>query len=264
MDTNSRYRMRMLAVVAFSLFAALTARLWFLQVLTGEEAAAVAQTNILREIRVPALRGRIVDVDGRTLVGNRLTTMVTINRRSLADADLTSEQRQAMLTEIAQEVNNSGLLLKVTDIERSLSDSSFGRYDDVPIAVDVDEELLIYFGERPEAFPGVKVVDSTVRAYLYGDLASHILGWVGPINEGEYTSRKPPESKAYSLRDEIGKAGIELMFENDLRGVAGRRIVEVDRLGQIVREREELFIAPIPGDDVRLTLDINVQYLVES
>ena len=102
MDTNSRYRMRMLAVVAFSLFAALTARLWFLQVLTGEEAAAVAQTNILREIRVPALRGRIVDVEGRTLVGNRLTTMVTINRRSLADADLTSEQRQTMLTEIAQ------------------------------------------------------------------------------------------------------------------------------------------------------------------
>jgi len=264
MDTNSRYRMRMLAVVAFSLFAALTARLWFLQVLTGEEAAAVAQTNILREIRVPALRGRIVDVEGRTLVGNRLTTMVTINRRSLADADLTSEQRQTMLTEIAQEVNSSGLLLKVIDIERSLSDPSFGSYDDVPIAIDVDEELLIYFGERPETFPGVKVVDSTVRAYLYGDLASHILGWVGPINDGEHSSRRPPENKAYSLRDEIGKAGIELMFENDLRGVAGRRIVEVDRLGQIVREREELFIAPIPGDDVRLTLDIDVQYLVES
>ncbi len=264
MEDNTRYRMRILAVVAVSMFAALTARLWYLQVLTAEEAAAVAETNILREIRVPALRGRILDVNGNTLVGNRLTTMVTINRRELAEADLDADARQAMLTEIAVEVNRTGQLLKVSDIEFALADPSYGRYDDVPVAVDVDEELLIYFGERPESFPGVAVVDDTVRAYLYGDLASHILGWVGPINDNEYQSRRPPSDKAYSLRDEIGKAGIELMFEDDLRGVAGRRVVEVDRLGQIVREREELFIAPIPGDDVRLTLDIDVQHLVET
>ena len=246
------------------MFAALTARLWFLQVLSGEEAAAVAETNILREIRVPALRGNILDVEGRTLVGNRLTTMVTINRRELEEAELTEDERLEMLTEIAVEVNRSGLLLKVSDIESALSDPSFTRYDDIPIATDVDEELLIYFGERPEKFPGVEVVDSTVRSYLYGDLAGHVLGWVGPINDREYQTRRPPPNKAYGIRDEIGKAGIELMFEDDLRGVAGRRVVEVDRLGQIVREREDLFIAPIPGDDVYLTIDIDLQYLLEQ
>ena len=264
MDKTFRYRLRILAVIALSMFAALTARLWFLQVLSGEEAAAVAETNILREIRVPALRGNILDVEGRTLVGNRLTTMVTINRRELEEAELTEDERLEMLTEIAVEVNRSGLLLKVTDIESALSDPSFTRYDDIPIATDVDEELLIYFGERPEKFPGVEVVDSTVRSYLYGDLAGHVLGWVGPINDREYETRRPPPNKAYGIRDEIGKAGIELMFEDDLRGVAGRRVVEVDRLGQIVREREDLFIAPIPGDDVYLTIDIDLQYLLEQ
>ena len=263
MDKSVRYRLRILAVIALSMFAALTARLWYLQILSGEEAAAVAETNILREIRVPALRGRILDIDGNTLVGNRLTTMVTINRREFEEAKLTEDQRLEMLTEIAVEVNRSGLLFKVSDIEEALADPSFTRYDDIPVATDVDEELLIYFGERPEKFPGVEVVDSTVRSYLYGDLAGHILGWVGPINDREYQSRKPPPNKAYGLRDEIGKAGIELMFEDDLRGVAGRRVVEVDRLGQIVREREDLFIAPIPGDDVYLTIDIDVQSLLE-
>ena len=263
MDKNVRYRLRILAVIALAMFAALTARLWYLQILSGEEAAAVAETNILREIRVPALRGRILDIDGNTLVGNRLTTMVTINRREFEEAKLTEDQRLEMLTEIAVEVNRSGLLFKVSDIEEALADPSFTRYDDIPVATDVDEELLIYFGERPEKFPGIEVVDSTVRSYLYGDLAGHILGWVGPINDREYESRKPPPNKAYGLRDEIGKAGIELMFEDDLRGVAGRRVVEVDRLGQIVREREDLFIAPIPGDDVYLTIDIDVQSLLE-
>ncbi|MBD35957.1 MAG: penicillin-binding protein 2 [Actinobacteria bacterium] len=264
MDKTFRYRLRILAVIALSMFAALTARLWFLQVLSGEEAAAVAETNILREIRVPALRGNILDVEGRTLVGNRLTTMVTINRRELEEAELTEDERLEMLTELAIEVNRSGLLLKVKDIESALSDPSFTRYDDIPIATDVDEELLIYFGERPDKFPGVEVVDSTVRAYLYGDLAGHVLGWVGPINDREYETRRPPPNKGYGIRDEIGKAGIELMFEDDLRGVAGRRVVEVDRLGQIVREREDLFVAPIPGDDVYLTIDIDLQYLLEQ
>ena len=64
MDKTFRYRLRILAVIALSMFAALTARLWFLQVLSGEEAAAVPETNIHREIRVPALRGKILDMEG--------------------------------------------------------------------------------------------------------------------------------------------------------------------------------------------------------
>ena len=264
MDEIARYRMRVLAVVAISLFGALGARLWYLQVMISEQAVAAAASNITRVIDVPAPRGRILDVKGRTLVGNRLTTMITINPRELEEADLDAVERRKMLTRIAVEVNRSGQLLKVSDIESSLANRAFGYYDDIPIALDVSEDLLVFFGERGGLYPGVTVVDGTVRSYLYGDLATHVLGWVGPVNDAELASRNPSPGKEYRLRDEVGKAGIELMFEDDLRGIAGRRVVEVDRRGEIVRERKDLFEAPVPGDDVILTLDIDIQWLAET
>ena len=263
MSETTRFRMRVLAIIGLSLFATLAARLWYLQVMVSERAVAVAQSNVTRVITVPAPRGRILDVQGRVLVGNRTTTVLTMNRHQLDEADFNQERTRAMLTEIALEINRSGHLLKVSDVERALRDPSYGRYDDVPIAHDVEADLLVYFGERPERFPGVRVSESTVRSYLYGDLATHVLGWVGPINDKELGNRRPPTGKEYRLRDQIGKAGVELMFEDDLRGVAGRKVVEVDRLGEIVRERPDLFVPPEPGDDVILALNVDIQYLVE-
>ena len=263
MNEVSRYRMRVLAIIGLSMFVALAARLWYLQVMVSEQAVATARSNITRIISVPAPRGRILDVNGRVMVGNRTTTVLTMNRHELEEAAFTSDKIQQMLTEIAVEVNRSGQLMKVVDVERALRDPSYGRYDDVPIAYDVGSELLVFFGERPDRFPGVQVAESTVRSYLYGDLASHVLGWVGPVNEMELGQRRPPSGKEYRLRDRVGKAGVELMFENDLRGVAGRKVVEVNRLGEIVRERDDLFLPPVPGDDIVLSLNVDVQYLVE-
>jgi len=264
MDDLVLYRMRMLGVVAISLFLVLGARLWFLQVLTGDEAAAIAETNITRVITIQAPRGRILDNQGRVLVGNRVTASITINRRALEEADLNESERRAMLTSIAVEVNRSGKLLKVIDLERALDNPSYGPYDNVPIAVDVSEDLLVYFGERPHRYPGVRVADASVRSFLYGDLAAHVLGWVGPVNDTELQSRRPREGKEYQLRDEIGKAGVELMFEDELRGVNGRRVLEVDRRGEVVRERTDLFVPPRAGNDVVLTIDIDLQDLVQA
>lgn len=263
MNESTRFRMRVLAIIGLSLFATLGARLWYLQVMSSEQAVAVARSNVTRVIPVPAPRGRILDVHGRVLVGNRTTTVLTMNRHELAEADFDEEQVRSLLTSVAVEINRGGQLMKVRDVERALTDPSYGRYDDVPIAHDVGEDLLVYFGERPDRFPGVRVSESTVRSYLYGDLATHVLGWVGPVNDAELGSRRPPTGKEYRLRDHIGKAGVELMFEDDLRGVAGHKVVEVDRLGEIVRERPDLFVAPLPGDDVVLSLDVDVQYLAE-
>jgi len=262
-NETGRYRMRVLAIIGLSMFAALGARLWYLQVMVSEEAMATARSNITRVIAVPAPRGRIQDVHGRTLVGNRLTTVLTMNRNELDESGFDKDERLEVLTEIAVEINRSGHLMKVTDVVRALADPSYGNYDDIPIAHDVGEDLLVFFGERPNRFPGVRVAQSTVRSYLYGDLATHVLGWVGPINDAELRMRRPSDGKEYRLRDQIGKAGVELMFEDDLRGQAGRKVVEVDRLGEVVRERHDLFVPPIPGDDLMLSIDVDVQYLVE-
>jgi len=262
-NETARYRMRVLAIIGLSMFAALGARLWYLQVMVSEEAMATARSNITRVIAVPAPRGRIQDVHGRTLVGNRLTTVLTMNRNELDESGFDKDERLEVLTEIAVEINRSGHLMKVTDVVRALADPSYGNYDDIPIAHDVGEDLLVFFGERPNQFPGVRVAQSTVRSYLYGDLATHVLGWVGPINDAELRMRRPSDGKEYRLRDQIGKAGVELMFEDDLRGQAGHKVVEVDRLGEVVRERHDLFVPPIPGDDLMLSIDVDVQYLVE-
>ena len=259
-----RYRMRVLAVVALSMFLALTARLWYLQALKSDEAKDVATTNITRIINIEAPRGQIYDSSGKLLVGNRVVASVTINPKEIEESEMNPQERSEMLTEIAIEINRSGKLIKVTDIEAMLEDSSYGPYDDIPIAVDVPEDLLVYFGERPNRYPGIKVADRSVRSYLYGSLASHVLGWVGPVTNSELSIRKPIEGKNYSLRDQIGKSGIELMFENDLRGKNGKKVVEVDRRGRVIRERTDLFQPPIAGNDVHLTIDIDLQSLIEN
>jgi len=262
-NETGRYRLRVLAIIGLSMFAALGARLWYLQVMVSEQAMATARSNITRVIAVPAPRGRILDADGRVLVGNRLTTVLTMNRNELDESGFDADERLEMLTEVAVEINRSGHLMKVTDVVQAFSDPSYSNYDDIPIAHDVGEDLLVFFGERPNQFPGVRVAQSTVRSYLYGDLATHVLGWVGPINDTELRMRRPPDGKEYRLRDQIGKAGVELMFEDDLRGQSGRKVVEVDRLGEVVRERHDLFVPPVPGDDLVLSINVDVQYLAE-
>jgi len=256
--------MRVLAVVALSMFLALTARLWYLQALKSDEAKDVATTNITRVINIEAPRGQIYDSSGKLLVGNRIVASVTLNPKEIEESEMDPQELYEMLTEIAIEINRSGKLIKVSDIETMLKDASYGPYDDIPIAVDVPEDLLVYFGERPNLYPGIKVADRSVRSYLYGSLASHVIGWVGPVTNSELSIRKPVKGKEYSLRDQIGKSGIELMFENDLRGENGKKVVEVDRRGRVIRERIDLFKPPIAGNDVHLTIDIDLQSLLEN
>jgi hypothetical protein len=122
----TRYRMRLLAIIGLSMFVALGARLWYLQVMISEQAAVTARSNITRVIAVPAPRGRILDVKGRTLVGNRLTTVLIMNRYELAQAELGGDELLDMLTEIAIEINRSGSLVKVVDVQRALEDPRTG------------------------------------------------------------------------------------------------------------------------------------------
>ena len=268
-DERQRLRLRIFGLVAVSLFAALFARLWYLQVLEREELQAQAATNILRVVPEQAPRGRILDVNGNVLVENKVIHVVTIDRKVLTER-LDSAEQEEMFLDLALTISRSGRLTKVADIQEKLSDPEFGPFDTVPVAVDVDPDLLVYLGERPDRFPGVDVVQRTVRSYPYGELAAHILGYVGAITESEYQSENAridtsaPGAKPYQPSDEIGKTGIERIFEYELRGVPGRRVLEVDAHGQIIREIDEQALAPISGNDVYLTIDIDIQRLVED
>jgi hypothetical protein len=108
-----------------------------------------------------------------------------------------------MLTRIAVEVNRSGQLLKVSDIEFVACQPAFGYYDDIPIALDVSEDLLFFFGERAACTRGY-CRGRTVRSYLYGDLATHVLAGWGPVNDAElpHGTRRPARSTGFGMRSE--------------------------------------------------------------
>ncbi len=297
MEDNSRVRLRVLGVIAVSLFLALFGRLWFLQALESERFEVRAESNITRSLRTQAPRGQILDRNGRVLVENRLSTIIAINRdahlqqlRQL-DAGLPSSEkrfdssekraefRAEMFGDLARELSQAGQLTKVADLEAAFDDRSFTAFDDIPIARDVDEELLVFIGERPDRFPGVTVDQDLVRSYPFGDKAAHLLGYVGSITGGELADKadlykiddpdsedpairiEDPNGKQYRRNDEIGKQGIEDFFEDDLRGIPGTREILVDNVGNLVETVSET--NPVRGSDVHLTIDIDLQIKLE-
>ena len=267
-DERQGFRLYVIGIVAVCLVAALFARLWYLQVLESEELQDVAATNILRVVYTEAPRGRVFDAQGRVLVDNRVVQVVTVDRLEFRAALDESEQRDVLL-QLAEIVSRSGRLTKVRHIEERLSRLEYGPFDKVPVAFDIDPDLLVYLGERPDLFPGVSVEERTVRSYPYGELAAHLLGYVGPLTQSEYRAQSAqidpadPSAKTYQPGDEIGKSGVERIFESELRGVPGVRVFEVNRLDEIVKVHDDKGRMPIPGNDVHLTIDLDIQSLVE-
>ena len=192
--------------------------------------------------------------------------MVTIDRGIVDDLD--PVQRDEMFLRLAIAISRSGRLTKVGDIVDQYGDRSYGPFERVPVAVDVNPELLVFLGERQDQFPGVNVVQRTVRSYPYGTTAAHLLGYVGPITRTEWQARNQlidpgdPDAKTYQLNHEIGKTGVELIFEDELRGVPGTRFIEVDASRKVVREYD--YVPPVPGNDVWLSIDLDLQALAEQ
>ena len=248
-------------VIALLLVGLLT-RLWYLQVLNTEDFQSQAQiyvpANTIRYAPIPAPRGRIFDAQERVLVDNRRVNVVTVDavaarERVAVDSDY--------LLHLAREISRHGRPVKVADLEVAVADLRYGPNDRIPIAYDVREEFAIIVGERAEELPGVRLTETSVRHYPYGTLAAHVLGYVGSITASEVAEREN-HPKRYQPNDEIGKAGVELAFEDILRGTPGWREITISPDSQIVGERQ--IVAPIAGFDVHLTIERDVQALVED
>lgn len=332
---TSRHRLGLLAVAALSLFGALFARLWVLQVVEGDTLALQAEGNAQQEVIVPAPRGRILDRNGVVLVDNREAIVLGLDRQVVDE--LEDDERAALLTDLVEALNVPPEALPpivepedvqldedgvartdeaeaeaegegttettqttvapttvpevgapeaepaagepqgadpteprttytVDDLERRLDDPRYSSLAPVPVADDITEDQLIFFSEQADRFPGVVVERATVRWYPYGQLAAHVLGYVGSLSDAQWAELEDDNDprKPYVQTDEIGKAGVEAQYEEYLRGVPGKRVYEVDRRGRPVREIESLRQEPEQGDDLYLALDIRVQYLAEA
>lgn len=274
MDAESReVRLSALGIVAISLFLALFVRLWFLQGIDRQRFEVASASNRLRVIHEEGPRGRILDRNGKVIVDNRLSRVVSLDREPLRK--MTADRRTAEFTHLADTLTSLGVATKVEQIQKKYDDKRYAPQEYVPIASDVTEEAEIYLAERSSDFPGVVVETRSVRSYPYGTLAAHLVGYVGQVNEQELIDKgSPPKgatttapvttttidgvpAKPYQPGDLIGKSGVEQSYEDYLRAVPGSRTIEVNARGDLIDVVKRT--APEAGDDVWLSIDIDLQ-----
>src|SRR4051812_37923988 len=170
--SDARVRTSIIAVVVFALFSALFARMWYLQVAAADQFHAAASSNAIREIREPAPRGRILDAAGNVLVDNRVENDITVDRKISAAA------RKRVLEKLSAQLG-----VPVAELEANLNDPRISPYTPVPVATDVGFDKLAWVAEHKAELPGVRAEAVPIRRYPNNSLASHLLGYVGEINE---------------------------------------------------------------------------------
>src|SRR5680860_1149559 len=245
---GNRLRISIIGVVVLSLFSALFARLWYLQSTANEGLVSVAQANQVRFVDEPALRGDILDRQGRVIATNRVVDAITVER------GLDDEETEDVVGRLAEVLG-----IPPSEIQTRLDDPRISPYTPVAIATDVPIETITYLAEHRGDFPGVAAARLPVREYPHGPLMAHVIGYTGEINDEELEARAEQE---YQLGDTVGKAGVERSYETDLRGQPRRVRIEVDSQGRPVSSEVEREAEP--GHDVVLTLDLDVQRVAES
>ncbi len=262
---GSLIRLAVLGLVVFSMFATLFVRLWSLQVLSVEDFEVAAIENRFETLPVRAPRGRILDRNGKVLVDNRVSVVVTLDPQILDEEFSEPADRSNYIGRLAGDLRSFGVQVTAPEINERLDDPQYSPLSPRPIAEDVPEDVEIFLGEHASEFPAAAVERRTLRTYPYGKLAAHILGYVGALNEEEYDRESRVDTeKPYQVDDEIGKTGVERVFESWLRGTPGERVVQVDSANRVVGEVESEAIDPRPGSDVRLTIDIDLQAAAEK
>jgi penicillin-binding protein 2 len=244
---SSRLRLGVLGMVVLSLFCALLARLWYLQVLASPTFKVEAQHNSVAVVYTEAPRGRILDRNGKVLADNRVVLALVANREQIAGKSEVLDRLSGLLN------------VPVPVLQERMGDERYSLFKPVPVALDVPKDKLIYVREHQWEFPGIEGVQLTERWYPNGSIGAHALGTVGEINDEELGPRR---ALGYKAGDSIGKSGIELAYETELRGDPEISKLEVDSQGRVQRSLGNQ--PAVQGDDIRLSIDLDIQRLAEE
>ena len=158
------------------------------------------------------------------------------------------------------EIKNSDIedIRKIISLRYKISTTGYSTTKSIQIAEDVSQEVVAQISERNSEFPGIVIEQKTVRTYLAGSLASHVIGYTGKISQEEYNQKKD----TYDSDDIVGKTGIESLFEKYLKGTDGEKQVDMSVDGTITGEYVTKDAQV--GDDIVLTIDSNLQNVTES
>ena len=264
---RSRLRLVVVQVLVFSLFATLFVRLYYLQVVGGEGYQAQAANQSVRDIVVQPQRGLILDDQGRPLVANRTSWLISIDRNLLDK--LGERQRQELVRRVSVVVDETpdGVEQKLTTCghEGSVRGTCWNGspYQPVPVASDVSKDVALRILEQPEDYPGVVAEQQNVRAYPrpFGVNLAHVLGYLSPITEEEFDAAKDADDQSLNGASSVGRAGVEKQYDSWLRGLPGYRRVAVDSMGRVLGD--DSTIEATPGDTLVTSIDAKVQSVVE-
>jgi penicillin-binding protein 2 len=241
-------RVAVLGGLAMAMFAIIFFRLWFLQVLSGEQYVQQANANRARDLPVAAPRGQILDREGRPLVASRTTNAVQIVPSALPPA---GAPRLRLYRRLGALLGMSAGRIEALVIK--------GRtalpYAPVTIKTDAGQGALTVLAERQSEFPGVAQQPVSIRAYPYGEMAAQVLGYVGQVSEGELKLHAFNGVKQGTV---VGQEGLEYYYDRYLRGTPGISRVEVNAAGYPVPSN----LAPTQpkaGYSLKVTLDRGLQ-----
>jgi penicillin-binding protein 2 len=271
---NMQVRVVTLAVLVAVVFVVLGARLWYLQVLTGQDYTLAARATQHTDIKIPAQRGVIYDRNGEVLANNVPGLNVTV---------IPNEISRGKVKDLCAAV---GAETESVLARYDAAIESGSQYSPILVKENASRDAVTYVSERTGEFRGVAVNDDWVRSYPDGRLAAHVLGYTGAVTQDEL---KQPAFEGMDADSVVGKSGVELSYEEALRGKAGRRTYNVDALGRIVPEGSRVdsmgrFVdedgdpinvnpsqelpdhvtEPVPGNNLTLTIDVGLQRVVEN
>ncbi|MFY9287547.1 MAG: penicillin-binding protein 2 [Alphaproteobacteria bacterium] len=241
----------MIGGVQAALFSILAGRLYFLEIMQGEGYRTLAEENRINLRLIAPRRGQILDRNGTPLAINQQSYRVVLLPEQVTDI-------KALLQTISGYVE-----LTDTDkkrIERDLK--NIGSFNAILVKDNLTWNQVAQISLRTLDMPGTDIDTGEVRSYPYGEVTSHILGYVGTVSQQELDNKSEDDSVLAIPGFRLGKNGVEKQYDLDLRGEAGNVQMEVNAHGRVVRElaRHD----PRPGLDTTLTLDIGLQQFVQQ
>lgn len=235
-------RLNFIKIVIFIFLAVLFSRLFYLQIIRGKYYDEKAKENMILQFVIRAPRGIIYDRLGRVLVKNE----PSFNAYMIPD-EMVNYPKTAKAVARA-------LKLKENRIYDLIRKNNYDKSRTIKIKSNMSKEELFAFEEIKRDYPGMYIYEEPIREYLYKNACSHLMGFVGEVNEEEYKRLKP---LGYKLGDLVGKQGLEKKYEKYLRGSDGAKLMQVDSTGRIVKPLGE--VLPKAGDNLFLNIDLDLQ-----
>lgn len=250
----ARFRTRVLAIslVVVVCFGLLAARLVYLQVWRHEDLRAQAESNRTSIVPIVPNRGLILDRNGVVLASNYSAYTLEITPSKSGNIEQTLDDLSTVLDITARDRRR---FKKLMDESKS--------FESLPVRTRLTDTEVARFAANRFRFPGVEIKARLFRNYPYGELASHVIGYIGRINQSEKAKIEDDDNQAnYRGTEYIGKLGVEQSFESQLHGMTGVEHIETSAGGRAMRK---LASNPAtPGNVVVLSIDIKLQKLIED